>query len=98
MKVISRLLLFIILISPVTLLAQSARTVKGVVTDENNAPLGGVSISVKGTHKATVTDADGKFSISLAGSNTTLQFSYVGYAAKEVSAGDGSPLTVTLSG
>jgi TonB-linked SusC/RagA family outer membrane protein len=97
MKLIPRFLL-LALIFPAVLFAQSSRTVKGVVTDESNTPLSGVSISVKGTHKAAVSDADGKFSLSVSGSEATLQFSYVGYATKEVTAGDAATLTVTLSG
>ena len=95
MKAILRFLFLALF--PVALFAQSAKTVKGVVTDENNTPLSGVSVMVKGTRKATVTDADGKFSISAAG-NATLVFSYVGYTTREVAAGDGTALTVTLSG
>ena len=98
MKVLLRLLIPVFLFFPVALLAQSVRTVKGVVTDESNARLSGVSVSVKGTHKATVTDADGRFSLSVAGSDATLQFSYVGYTSKEVAPGDDKSITVTLAG
>src|SRR5258708_443677 len=97
MKVILRLLIPIILFFPVSLFAQSVRTVKGVVTDENNAPLSGVSVMVKGTHKATVTDGEGKFSLSVPG-GSTLSFSYVGYTAREVEAADAGGMTVVLAG
>ncbi|HTI93023.1 MAG TPA: SusC/RagA family TonB-linked outer membrane protein [Puia sp.] len=98
MKAILRLLFLAILSSPVTLFAQSARTVKGLVTDENNAPLSGVSVMIKGTHKTTVTDGDGRFSIAVPGNDARLQFSYVGYTAKEIAAGEEKNITVALAG
>ena len=98
MKAILRLLFLAILSFPVMLFAQSARTVKGLVTDENNTPLSGVSVMIKGTHKTTVTDGDGRFSISVPGNDAKLQFSYVGYTAKEIAAGEEKSLTVSLAG
>ena len=98
MKAILRLLFLAILSFPVMLFAQSARTVKGLVTDENNTPLGGVSVMIKGTHKTTVTDGDGRFSISVPGNDAKLQFSYVGYTSKEMAAGEEKNLTVALAG
>jgi iron complex outermembrane receptor protein len=96
MKAILRFLFLALF--PVALYSQSNKTVKGVVTDENKNPLSGVSVTVKGTRKATVTDADGKFSLSVPGSDAMLVFSYVGYSAREVAAGDGGTLAVSLSG
>ena len=72
MKAILRLLFLAILSFPVMLFAQSARTVKGLVTDENNTPLSGVSVMIKGTHKTTVTDGDGRFSISVSGNDSNV--------------------------
>jgi len=57
--------------------------VKGVVTSEKGEPLSGVSIAVKGSSKATTTDAQGKFEISVA-ENAILVFTYVGFADKEI--------------
>src|ERR1700743_687371 len=96
MKAILRFLFLALF--PVALYSQSNKTVKGVVTDENKNPLSGVSVTVKGTRKATVTDADGRFSLSVPGSDAMLVFSYVGYSAREVAAGDGETLAVSLSG
>ena len=44
--------------------AQTQRNVNGLVTDFSGEPLIGVSILVKGTSNGTVTDLDGKFSLS----------------------------------
>lgn len=58
--------------------------VTGKVTDATDgSTLPGVSIAVKGTTTGTVTDIDGKYSLS-AKSGSTLVFSFVGYAPQEI--------------
>lgn len=80
-------LVFIALMLPVFLWAQTQ--VSGIVTDaRDNAPLPGVSVSVKGTRTGTTTGADGRYSIS-APANATLVFSIVGYTSQEVSIAGG---------
>ncbi len=75
------LLLLAMCLSAGNLLAQF--TVSGKVTDTNGAPLVSVSIAVKGTTIGTITDLDGKYSITVPGSKATLEFFYVGYDAQE---------------
>ncbi|OXB05939.1 SusC/RagA family TonB-linked outer membrane protein [Flavobacterium pectinovorum] len=53
-------------------------TVNGVINDESGLPVPGATISVKGTKKATASDFDGKFQISVP-SNGTLSVTFVGY-------------------
>lgn len=64
--------------------------VKGIVVDEKGSPVPGVSVNEKGTNNGTATDANGKFSIKVAGSNAVLVFRSVGYRTKEqvVAGGD----------
>ena len=57
--------------------------VRGTVVDENEYPAIGASIRIKGTSQGTVTDANGKFTLS-APENGTLVISYVGYVTQEV--------------
>jgi TonB-linked SusC/RagA family outer membrane protein len=97
MKAIQRLLFLAFLFLQTMAHAQSANILKGVVTDENGAPLAGVSVMVKGSHKAVITDAEGRYSISVNSSATILQFSYVGYTPQDISAGDQKALTVALT-
>ena len=63
---------------------QQKYTVKGTVLDEDNIPLPGVSIVLKGTKDGVSTDLDGKFEFpkSLEAKNI-LVFSYIGYDIKE---------------
>ncbi len=63
--------------------AQTQSNVNGLVTDFSGEPLIGVSILVKGTSNGTVTDLDGKFSLSAEMGNM-LQISYVGYISQEI--------------
>ena len=58
-------------------------SVSGVITDELNEPVAGATIIVAGTTQGVVSDADGKFTISVA-SGSTLQVSYIGYTTQSV--------------
>ena len=97
MKAIQRLLFLALLFLQTMAYAQSAHVLKGVVTDDNGTPLAGVSVMVKGSHKAVITDAEGRYSISVNSPETILQFSYVGYTPQDITAGDQKTLTVALA-
>lgn len=64
--------------------------VKGTVKDQNGVGLSGVSVTVSGSQKATITDASGNYSLSLQNGTYKISFTSVGY----------SPVTnsVTVSG
>lgn len=76
--------------------AQQAVTVKGTVVDSNNDPLIGVSVFVVGASSGSVTDMDGKFSISVPANKTTLKFSYVGFSTQTVSVKNRKEIRVVL--
>ena len=69
----------------VSLISMAQRTVIGKVKDENNQPLSGATVAVKGTMIATTTNEDGIFKLS-ASDNDVLQISYVDYIGQEVKA------------
>jgi TonB-linked SusC/RagA family outer membrane protein len=76
--------------------AFAQRTVTGSVTDAANGEgLPSVSVRVKGTNNAAVTNFDGKYSIT-AGQNAVLVFSALGYSSQEVTA-SGAVVNVSLS-
>lgn len=62
----------------------------GVVKGESNTALPGVSVKVKGTAAGTVTDAAGRFRLTLS-PGAVLVFSFVGYNTQEVAV-SGRPL------
>ena len=80
--------------------AQQEYTVSGTVLDEENNPLAGVSVVLKGTDTGTATDLDGKFAFPKALSeNDVLVFSYLGYDTMQykVKANESSTLDITIA-
>lgn len=67
-----------------------------VVDSEDGTPLIGVSVVVKNTTVGTVTDVDGKYSISVPASSETLVYSFVGMRTKEVPIGSQTVIDVVL--
>lgn len=70
--------------------------VSGVVTDVNGDPIIGANISVPGTTLGTVTDIDGKFTLSVP-RGAVLRFSYIGYVNQEFTITNQSSLNVQMS-
>lgn len=65
--------------------SQAQQTVNGkVVSSEDQQPLPGVNILVKGTTNGTITDADGNFSIPVRPEDDVLVFSFVGLITQEI--------------
>ncbi len=54
--------------------------ITGRVVDEKGEPIIGATVTVKGTHLATITDVDGNFSLDATPGNE-LTISYIGYAS-----------------
>lgn len=75
--------------------AQSS--VSGKVTDKAGEPLVGAGVLVKGTTNGTVTDLDGKFSLSGLNASSVLVFSSIGYEAQEITVGGQKVINVTLN-
>ncbi|MDB5148012.1 MAG: TonB-dependent receptor plug [Mucilaginibacter sp.] len=71
--------------------------IRGKVVDEKDQPLIGVSVSLKGTTKGTITDLNGNFSIAVASTNDILVFKYIGYTTLETPASGALPLTIKLT-
>ncbi|MBC7827634.1 MAG: TonB-dependent receptor [Chitinophagaceae bacterium] len=69
--------------------------ISGTVTDEDGKPIQGVSIVFKGSQVGTITDAQGKFAISIPAKGT-LVFSYIGYVSREVELTDQATINVKL--
>ncbi|WP_300599310.1 SusC/RagA family TonB-linked outer membrane protein [Niabella sp.] len=71
------------------------KAVHGRVTGADGSPLSGVTISIKKSNRAVLTDADGKYNFKAA-VGETLVFSYVGYLTQEVAVKNSDELNVTL--
>src|SRR5687767_3378973 len=72
-------------------------SVSGTVRDENNSPLPGVNILVKGTTAGTITDTNGKYQLAVPNSNTVLVFSFIGYMEQEVTIGDKTTIDISMA-
>lgn len=63
----------------------SIRSVRGtVISEEDDKPLPGVNVVVKGTTIGTVTDVNGNYSLTLPNNAATLVFSFIGLVSQEV--------------
>jgi TonB-linked SusC/RagA family outer membrane protein len=80
----------------VTFSAVAQKSVTGTVTADDNNPLPGVSIIVKGTNRGVNTNGEGKFQISVSPENV-LVFSFVGYTAQEITVGNRSTIDLKMS-
>lgn len=76
----------------------SAYTVKGTVLDEENRPLPGVNVILKGTSEGVVTDLDGSFEFpKKLDINDVLVFSYIGYDTKEYTVKESTSETISVT-
>lgn len=74
--------------------AAVAQEVTGTVYDDQNVPLPGASVLVKGTTNGVITDFDGNYTIQ-ANTGDILVFSYVGFNSQEATV-TGNTLNITL--
>jgi TonB-linked SusC/RagA family outer membrane protein len=71
--------------------------VKGkVISADDNQPMTGVNITIKGTGKGVVSGTDGSFNISASKADDVLVFSFIGFKSQEVTVGNRSTINVTL--
>lgn len=70
-------------------------TIKGHITDENGQSLPGVTITINGTSRGTVSDTAGNFSIQ-ANRGDLLKFSFVGFVPTEMKIGSASFYSISL--
>lgn len=70
-------------------------TITGQVKDPSNEGVIGASVVEKGTTNGTMTDMDGKFSLSVS-PKATLTITYIGYKSQEIAVKGTAPLTIVL--
>jgi hypothetical protein len=89
-------LLFSLFLSLFFSAAAMAQTVTGTVTDGANKPVAGVTVTVKGTNRATMTNDAGNFSIN-AGGTDVLVLSSVGFSTQEIPVNRRSSITINMA-
>jgi TonB-linked SusC/RagA family outer membrane protein len=65
-------------------LSAQTRAIRGNVLDNDNQPVAGASVAVKGTTVGTVTDVNGNFSLNVSNDPVTLVVSSLGLTTQEV--------------
>lgn len=71
-------------------------TVSGKISDKSGEAIIGASILVQGTTNGTITDFDGKFTVSNVSPNASLVISYVGYKTLNISVNGKTIINATL--
>ncbi|HNZ67707.1 MAG: TonB-dependent receptor [Prolixibacteraceae bacterium] len=71
------------------------RTIRGKITDQQGAPLPGVTITILGTTRGVITDNDGSYSIDVA-STDRLVYSFIGLESQIVDVGNQTTINVTM--
>ena len=83
--ILSLLLLLLLTGNSFAVPALQGVQITGTVTSaEDGGGLPGVSVVVKGTQLGAITDADGRYSLSVPNNSSVLVFSFIGYASQEV--------------
>ncbi len=91
--------------TPAQVMASNAAVTQGVnqsnkitgqVVDETGEPMIGVTVTVKGTQIAAVTDLDGNFSLPVSSGKVELELSYIGYQTTRTTVTAGKSVTVKM--
>jgi iron complex outermembrane receptor protein len=85
-----------VLLSSALMAEDQQKTVTGRITDNTGQALPGVNILEKGTLNGAISDVDGKFTLTVASSNSVLVFSFVGYTSQEVTVGTQTTVNITF--
>ena len=88
------LMFILICMSTASLFAQVK--ISGTVTDSKKEPLIGVNIKVADSKNGTITDIDGKYTITVPNKNSVLSFSYIGYRTILQPVGSKSELNISM--
>jgi Ca-activated chloride channel family protein len=71
-------------------------TVHGTVTDQQNKPIAGATVSEIASGNSTITDKAGKFSIAVSNESASLVISYIGYGSVTVKINAGKQIHIRL--
>lgn len=96
MKTIYKKLLLLVLLLPISVLAQN--TLSGVVLEKTSGqPIPGANVVVQGTANGTSTDFDGKFQLSNVKKGDKIVFSYIGYTSTVIDYNSQQTVSINLA-
>ena len=81
----------------VTAFSQGKAVTGTVTAAEDGQALPGVTVVEKGTQNATFTDLDGRYTLTVAGEEATLIFSFIGYTPQSLAVGAKAEINASLS-
>ncbi len=96
MKMKRSLLLWILLLTIATSAFAQTKQITGKITDNNGAPLSGVSILTDKKARSSISKPDGTYVLNVDNSTTLLVISYVGYVTQTIPIGGRSSIDVSL--
>jgi iron complex outermembrane receptor protein len=79
-------------------LSAQQKTITGKILDqESGQPLPGVTVAVRGTNNAAVTNNEGVYSITVPSDQSVLEISYVGYTPQRITVGNQTSINLTMA-
>lgn len=75
---------------------EQAGFVTGIVTDENDIPLMGVTVYIKGTTTGVITGLNGEYEIEVPAEGATLVFRFIGMKVEEILVKDQKTINITM--
>ena len=91
------MLLSLLLLTGSLVIAQTVQVSGTVTSSEDGLPMPGVSVAVKGATLGVLTDAEGKYTISVPRELKALNFSFVGFKTQEVAIDGKTKIDVVLA-
>lgn len=95
-KVLQSVLLFVVAASISIVSFAQEKTISGIISDQNNTPLSGATVLVKGTSRNTITESTGAFRITVPSANSILVVSFVGMKTVEIAVGKNEVFKLNL--
>ena len=93
---IKPVILFLLLIFASGQIMAQNRTITGTIIGEDGFGIPGVNVTQKGTSNGTISDIDGKYSITISNAGTSLLFTYIGMESQEIEIGSQSIINVSM--
>ena len=76
--------------------AGTGKTLTGTVLDETGAPMVGAAVATPDGRRGTVTDSNGRYSLTLGAGDALISVSYLGYVTRQIVIGDRTEVDVNL--
>lgn len=98
MKILKRLLCLPLFLLFTLIVSGQNQKITGSITDASTGlPVEGVTVRLKGSHKTTVSDQNGDFTLLVkSSSNSIVTLSSIGYAERDVAVTEGQPLKISM--